>query len=756
MLQPTRLISTPFAQEGEKTEIQNVTGEFDNSATYRLGFPPLTMQSIRLGGKPPKGTDFNGILFDITENISFLCKGGRYQYNAGLSTLIGGYPEGSNLLLDDNVTEVVSTVAGNQNNPNTDMTGWTFKPNKTTAEYVLDASGETQQQVNYNGGSKWHSRVGGYLRNERVVLANGDIVKTTINGNANNPNVNMAGWVKENSTGQIFDASGKTQQEINDLVPKLQQFGLKANGEDETAKLQGAINTCLQLGVKVLDADNLRIKTTDTITINAAIKIINNLQIDCHHDKIGLLCKPTLQNFWIEAEGGDILDLDYSVHRHQYYDTPTAIGTQIWNCRVGRFKYNYANRHYDALQLRADRDTGTTYCRFQLGTIAHCTGGILIEENFAEGGYVTENTFYDGNFGGGVPMTVRPYLRYHIKIQGTAHSHNNNNVFIRPSLEGAMKNGIIARGTSANTLLYPRFEMPYAEKVWDFDATCQGMRITGGFDVDLAIANNLYSDTSFYSDVTGTGFYTGGKFDLVQNTYFEYVYKVRAPLIKSTAQRPRVSIGFKTEKPISHSVDGVLNIDLAEADVYRIYVSANIDGISFSNPGLLQKHQDVSIVFEQTGDPKYINAFTAAQLGDNENPYIRQYGSDTYTLRRASDTTALTVLSHATTSSGNVVINHNSAGDLNVNLMTGRVITVNANAPISSIMYPMFNLLKEGASRTIAFKQGATGVSINAFNSTQLGSGKLNPVSRADGLDVYEIQKLPVSGKLVCKSVYSS
>jgi len=148
MLQPTRLISTPFAQEGEKTEIQNVTGEFDNSATYRLGFPPLTMQSIRSGGKPPKGTDFNGVLFDITENISFLCKGGRYQYNAGLSTLIGGYPEGSNLLLDDNVTEVVSTVAGNQNDPNTDMTGWVLKPNKTSTVDVLDASGLNQAQIN--------------------------------------------------------------------------------------------------------------------------------------------------------------------------------------------------------------------------------------------------------------------------------------------------------------------------------------------------------------------------------------------------------------------------------------------------------------------------------------------------------------------------------------------------------------------------------------------------------------------------------
>lgn len=245
MLQPTRLISTPFAQEGDKTEIQNVTGEFDNSATYRLGFPPLTMQSIRLGGKPPKGTDFNGVLFDITENISFLCKGGRYQYNAGLSTLIGGYPEGSNLLLDDNVTEVVSTVAGNQNNPNINMTGWILKPNKTTAVNVADASGETQQQVNYNGGAKWHSRVGGYLENERVVLANGDIVRSTIDGNVNDPNVNMNGWVKTNSASRVFDASGVSQQVVNDNFVTPEMFGAVANSweTDNTAALNAAFAT---------------------------------------------------------------------------------------------------------------------------------------------------------------------------------------------------------------------------------------------------------------------------------------------------------------------------------------------------------------------------------------------------------------------------------------------------------------------------------------------------------------------------------
>lgn len=65
---------------------------------------------------------------------------------------------------------------------------------KVAASNVLDASAETQQQVNYNGGSKWHSRVGGYKLNERVSLTNGDIVKSTVDANVNDPNVDMTGW----------------------------------------------------------------------------------------------------------------------------------------------------------------------------------------------------------------------------------------------------------------------------------------------------------------------------------------------------------------------------------------------------------------------------------------------------------------------------------------------------------------------------------------------------------------------------------
>lgn len=54
-----------------------------------------------------------------------------------------------------------------------------------------------------------------YGINNRVVLENGDIVKSTVNGNTNDPNVDMTGWVKTNDASQIFDVSGEDQQKIN-------------------------------------------------------------------------------------------------------------------------------------------------------------------------------------------------------------------------------------------------------------------------------------------------------------------------------------------------------------------------------------------------------------------------------------------------------------------------------------------------------------------------------------------------------------
>ena len=73
-----------------------------------------------------------------------------------------------------------------------------------------------------------------YNSGERVVLANGDIVKSTVDGNTNDPNVDMMGWVKINAASQIFDSNGVDQQTTNNLVRLTsvtpQNFGAIGDG----------------------------------------------------------------------------------------------------------------------------------------------------------------------------------------------------------------------------------------------------------------------------------------------------------------------------------------------------------------------------------------------------------------------------------------------------------------------------------------------------------------------------------------------
>lgn len=71
-----------------------------------------------------------------------------------------------------------------------------FPNGKLKAVDVLNASTETQQQINDFGGAKWYTKSGGYELGATVVLANSDIVKSLTPNNTNNPNISMLGWVK--------------------------------------------------------------------------------------------------------------------------------------------------------------------------------------------------------------------------------------------------------------------------------------------------------------------------------------------------------------------------------------------------------------------------------------------------------------------------------------------------------------------------------------------------------------------------------
>ena len=59
-----------------------------------------------------------------------------------------------------------------------------------------------------------------YNSGERIVLANGDIVKSTIDGNTNDPNVDMTGWRKPQAS-ESFDESGLSQQVWNNGVESI-------------------------------------------------------------------------------------------------------------------------------------------------------------------------------------------------------------------------------------------------------------------------------------------------------------------------------------------------------------------------------------------------------------------------------------------------------------------------------------------------------------------------------------------------------
>lgn len=72
------------------------------------------------------------------------------------------------------------------------------------ASAISTATSQTQQVVNDSVGAKWYAKVGGYPVNARVMLDDGDIVKSTVDNNTVNPNTDMTGWVGVNYADQLI------------------------------------------------------------------------------------------------------------------------------------------------------------------------------------------------------------------------------------------------------------------------------------------------------------------------------------------------------------------------------------------------------------------------------------------------------------------------------------------------------------------------------------------------------------------------
>lgn len=119
-------ISLPFANSGAKQPIPvaSQVGVEDGRASYTDGFPPLTRTPLAAGGKPPFGTDMNGILNAITAIQQWQSAGGMFMYDSAMSTSVGGYPKGAFILKADASGFWQSTAENNTSNPDTGGSGW--------------------------------------------------------------------------------------------------------------------------------------------------------------------------------------------------------------------------------------------------------------------------------------------------------------------------------------------------------------------------------------------------------------------------------------------------------------------------------------------------------------------------------------------------------------------------------------------------------------------------------------------------------
>ena len=200
------------------------------------------------------------------------------------------YGLGERVVLNDG--EVVkSLVNGNVGNPNVDMAGWvsavsdslsdtiqTFNTPEAGVDPVTGVAEGAYFNVRSSSDESYvgeYRNVGGvptptgkshpsgsyvetiaehtalpfkqgktYGLHERVKLDNGDIVKSTIDGNTDDPNVNMTGWVKTNSASQIkYNNSYSVEASLYYLTPEM--FG--AVGDGVTDDYQ-AIQTMLNVG----------------------------------------------------------------------------------------------------------------------------------------------------------------------------------------------------------------------------------------------------------------------------------------------------------------------------------------------------------------------------------------------------------------------------------------------------------------------------------------------------------------------------
>ncbi|HDL8567164.1 TPA: hypothetical protein PXS11_001065 [Yersinia enterocolitica] len=115
----------PFGVNGSREDLLPTTPSGDNSASYDVGFPPITMILKAAGGLPPKGQDMNQILYELSSLARWNSAGAMNVYDTAFSTAISGYPKGAILANSSFSSTWLNTTEANTASPESSTTsGW--------------------------------------------------------------------------------------------------------------------------------------------------------------------------------------------------------------------------------------------------------------------------------------------------------------------------------------------------------------------------------------------------------------------------------------------------------------------------------------------------------------------------------------------------------------------------------------------------------------------------------------------------------
>ena len=110
-----------FAMNGAKNVIQKVlqVGQDQEDATWNLGWPAITMIPKEDGGLAPKGQDFNGVLYTLSDHAVHRQNGEQILFSQDVVDNYGGYSLGSIIQSNDSLRHYRSLINNNTFDPNT-------------------------------------------------------------------------------------------------------------------------------------------------------------------------------------------------------------------------------------------------------------------------------------------------------------------------------------------------------------------------------------------------------------------------------------------------------------------------------------------------------------------------------------------------------------------------------------------------------------------------------------------------------------